>query len=130
MGCDQGSTVVSCEQVRQSVHRVFAVGVLIGTLVCGASSMAELLPEPPAPTPAPENDEAMAMAEMSLALAEVAVAHARAEKALWTTAFDALQQARASRRRGDVAATLEATARARDLCDLSIGQLAYPPEKQ
>ena len=69
-------------------------------------------------------------AEMALAEAEVAVAHARAEKALWTTAFDALLEARASRNRGDVASTLAWSARARELCDLSIGQLAYPPEKQ
>lgn len=68
-------------------------------------------------------------AEGTLAQAEVAVAHARAEKALWTTAFDALQQARASRIRGDFAASISWSQRAIELCGLSIGQLAYPPEK-
>ncbi len=68
-------------------------------------------------------------AEATLAQAEVAVAHARAEKALWTTAFDALQQARSSRNRGDFAASISWSQRAIELCGLSIGQLAYPPEK-
>lgn len=68
-------------------------------------------------------------AEATLAQAEVAVAHARAEKALWTTAFDALQQARSSRNRAEFAASISWSQRAIELCGLSIGQLAYPPEK-
>lgn len=102
--------------------------MLSASALLACQAMAADRPETEAPAAAAIGSSVTA-AEMSLAEAEVAVAHARAEKALWTTAFDALQQARASRRNGDVAGTVAWSARARELCDLSIGQLAYPPEK-
>ena len=69
-------------------------------------------------------------AERNLEQAEVAVAHARALEALWSTAFEALQQARRLRRSGDYAASVEQSLRAVELSRLGIAQKDYPPERE
>ena len=110
-----------------SVSRGAALALIALTMLATHVRAAD--PQDSSAPPAATAEPTAEAAEMSLAEAEVAVAHARAEKALWTTAFDALQQARASRLRGDVTGTLAWSVKAKELCELSIGQLAYPPEK-
>jgi hypothetical protein len=71
----------------------------------------------------PTSDEA----ESALSKAEVSVAAARARGALWTTAQNALREARAARNRGDFAATVRLSGEANTLAELGIAQKASQP---
>lgn len=66
-------------------------------------------------------------AELELAQAEVKVAHARVQGALWTTAHNALREARAARNRGDFAASVRLSREAVTLAELGIAQKASQP---
>jgi hypothetical protein len=58
----------------------------------------------------------------ALAAAEAAVAEARQRQALWTTAVSALREARAALARGDPAAVVTWSRRARELAELGLRQ--------
>jgi len=74
-----------------------------------------------ASTPVLAVDTAVA-AEAALAEAEVAIAQARVNEALWTTAWNALQEARRARIKQDYAASLRWSARAEELAGLGLTQ--------
>lgn len=67
--------------------------------------------------------------ESALAQAEVAVAQARSREALWTTALDALREARRLRREADWNGCDSRANEARQLAELGRRQLEYPPER-
>jgi len=66
-------------------------------------------------------------AERALQEAELAVRAAASKKALWTTADDALKQAKAAFTRADYAAAAAAAAEATEQARLGIAQSTYPP---
>jgi hypothetical protein len=57
--------------------------------------------------------------------AEEAVRHAWAQRSLWTTAQEALEQARAAAARGDYQAAVEAARFAVEQAELGMGQMRY-----
>ncbi|MEW5944068.1 MAG: hypothetical protein AB1710_09510 [Pseudomonadota bacterium] len=65
-------------------------------------------------------------ASQALAKAEADVKEARAQKALWTTAADALKNAREAAEEGDSAAVIKFSATASEHARLGIGQTKYP----
>lgn len=65
-------------------------------------------------------------AEAAVTAAEVAVAEATKQRALWTTARDALQQARAALQKGDFRAAIQAARFAREQAELGIAQMRAP----
>lgn len=70
-----------------------------------------------------------AAASEALASAQQAIAAARQKKALWTRAAEALALAQGAARRMDSDATLRLATEARDLANLGIQQISYPPLK-
>ncbi|MCE5182506.1 MAG: hypothetical protein LLG15_11960 [Betaproteobacteria bacterium] len=68
-------------------------------------------------------------ARQELAKAEIDVKEAKARKALWTTAEDALKKAKESAAKFDSAATLKHSKMASELARLGIAQLSYPLAK-
>lgn len=68
-------------------------------------------------------------ARQELAKAEIDVKEAKARKALWTTAEDALKKAKESAAKFDSATTLKHSKMASELARLGIAQLSYPLAK-
>jgi uncharacterized protein (DUF1697 family) len=79
---------------------------------------------PPAPpvAPAASADEARAL----LAQAETDVQRARARRALWSKAWEALVAARSAAAVNDNAGTIRNARRASELAQLGLEQLAFP----
>ena len=105
---------------------LFAVGALTG---CVAPESAKALDPPavatpsvPAPDPAAVAEEVRAL----LAQAETDVQRARAKRALWLKAWEALVAARQSAAAKDNPATIRHARRASELAQLGLEQLAYP----
>jgi hypothetical protein len=67
-------------------------------------------------------------AEAALAEAEVAIAQARVNDALWTTAWNALLEARRARIKQDYAASMRWSARAEELAGLGLTQAGIGEE--
>ena len=83
---------------------------------------------PPAPATPPADPRALAEeARALLAQAETDIQRARARKALWARAWEALVAARAANGVQDDAATIRNARRASELAQLGLEQLAYPP---
>jgi len=83
---------------------------------------------PPAPATPPADPRALAEeARALLAQAETDIQRARARKALWAKAWEALVAARAANGSQDSAATIRNARRASELAQLGLEQLAYPP---
>jgi len=80
----------------------------------------------PAAMHAQQEDPGAALARAELAKAEEAVAAAWARQALWTTARDALRDAREALAAGDHAAAIRSARWAAEQAQLGIDQLAYP----
>ena len=68
-------------------------------------------------------------ARQALAKAEADVKEAKNQKALWTTAQDALKKAQEAAAKGDSAATLKFSKSASELARLAIAQKSYPLTK-
>ena len=66
--------------------------------------------------------DAAGAAEAALAGAEVAIAQARVNDALWTTAWNALQEARRARIKQDYTASMRWSAKAEELAGLGLTQ--------
>jgi hypothetical protein len=113
----------------------------------GLSGCATLAPEEPAtavaavPTPAPAPAVAPAKpagdpgaraeeARALLAQAETDIQRARARRALWSRAWEALLGARAGLAAQDHAGAIRQARRASELAQLGLEQLAYPAVKQ
>jgi hypothetical protein len=82
-------------------------------------------------TPVPPVD-ARALAEEARALvaqAETDIQRARARRALWSKAWEALVGARASLAANDAAGAIRQARRASELAQLGLEQLAYPAVK-
>lgn len=87
---------------------------------CG---IAFLVIEPPASAvDEPDSDAA----EAEVVAAELAVVEATRQRALWTTARDALQEARAALQKGDFRAAIQAARFAREQAELGIAQSRAP----
>lgn len=84
-----------------------ATWLVTGMLLASASAMAV---------------DAAGAAEAALAEAEVAIARARVRDALWSTAWNALQEARRARIKQDYAASMRWSARAEELAGLGMTQ--------
>ena len=81
----------------------------------------------PVRAPAAEADPPDArQAQAALQKAEDAVRRAWAERALWTTAQEAVEQARAAAARGDYGAAVQAAGVALEQAELGIAQSKYP----
>lgn len=78
------------------------------------------------PTRSGAEDATGQAAEAELAAAELAVAEATRQRALWTTARDALQEARAALQKGDFRAAIQAARFAREQAELGIAQTRAP----
>jgi len=89
--------------------------------------VAARMPSPPAASPAPDPRAAAEEARALLAQAETDIQRARARKALWARAWEALVAARAANGAQDSAATIRNARRASELAQLGLEQLAYPP---
>lgn len=79
--------------------------------------------EKPTPDPRALAEEARAL----LAQAETDIQRARARRALWTKAWEALVGARAALAGNDPAAAIGLAGRASEFAQLGLEQLAYPP---
>jgi uncharacterized protein GlcG (DUF336 family) len=66
-------------------------------------------------------------AEAAIAEAEAAVRQAEAERALWTSAEDALRKARRALQEGDPTMAVEQARIAQKHSELGIAQKSYPP---
>lgn len=83
---------------------------------------------PPAPATPPRDPRALAEeARALLAQAETDIQRARARKALWARAWEALVAARAANGAQESAATIRHARRASELAQLGLEQLAFPP---
>ena len=101
--------------------RLIRCGVtLLSVLVSGAALAGDTLA---CPNPAPSTCED---AQSALSAAESAVQAAAAKLSLWTTAEDALRQARAAFRAGDYASATRAARMATEQAQLGIAQTRYP----
>ncbi len=80
----------------------------------------------PASDPGARTEEARAL----LAQAETDIQRARARRALWSKAWEALVGARASLAAEDHASAVRQARRASELAQLGLEQLAYPAVKQ
>ena len=67
------------------------------------------------------------VAEGAIAEAEAAVRQAHAERALWTSAEDALRKARRALREGDTTMAVKQARFAKTQSELGIAQRNYPP---
>ena len=83
-------------------------------------------PAKPASDPGARAEEARAL----LAQAETDIQRARARRALWSKAWEALVGARASLAAEDHAGAIRQARRASELAQLGLEQLAYPAVKQ
>jgi hypothetical protein len=114
----------------QTCRNVFCVAFAL-LLMAGCATRQEpvvVAPEPLIAQPAAPGTltpEALA----ALQAAEQSVIEARVRRALWTTAVEELNKARAAAKLVDSAATLAHAREAATLCELSIRQLAAPPVK-
>lgn len=113
------------------------MGVVVVT--AGLAGCATTLPSEPA-APAPEAKVAAAKPEADpralaeearalLAQAETDIQRARARRALWSKAWDALVGARAAMADSDSAGAIRLARRASELAQLGLEQLAYPAVK-
>lgn len=68
-----------------------------------------------------------AEAKQALAKAEADVKDAKSKNALWTTAQDALKQAKEAAEKNDSAAVIKASRTASEQARLGIAQTQYPP---
>lgn len=108
-------------------------------LLSGCATTAPEAPVPgaaaaPAPTPVAEKPKAdpNALAEEARALvaqAETDIQRARARRALWSKAWEALVGARTSLAANDAAGAIRQARRASELAQLGLEQLAYPATK-
>ncbi len=89
--------------------------------------VAARVPPPAAAVPAADPRAAAEEARALLAQAETDIQRARARKALWAGAWEALVAARAANGSQDSAATIRHARRASELAQLGLEQLAYPP---
>ena len=83
----------------------------------------------PAPAPAGPKVDPRAQAEEARALvaqAETDIQRARARRALWSRAWEALVEARARLAANDAAGAIREARRASELAQLGLEQLAYP----
>jgi len=83
----------------------------------------------PAPAPAGPKADPRAQAEEARALvaqAETDIQRARARRALWSRAWEALVEARARLAANDAAGAIREARRASELAQLGLEQLAYP----
>ena len=104
---------------------------------CATTEPAEPAPPVAAPVakavaekPAPDPQALAAQARALLAQAETDIQRARARRALWAKAWEALVGARASVAADDNAAAIRLARRASELAQLGLEQLAYPAVKQ
>lgn len=107
--------------------KLIPLAILCGLMLGGCQGSAAIKPEAMAPVavkPALSEE-----AKQELAKAEIDVKEAKARKALWTTAEDALKKAKESAVMADSAATLKHSKSASDLARLGITQLSYPLAK-
>lgn len=113
--------------------------ILSPLLLGGCQGAAPVKPEPPAavapkPAEAPKAVEApkpalSEEARQALDQAEADVKEAREQKALWTTADDALKKAQDAAAKGDSAATLKFAKTASEHAKLGLKQKSYPSTK-
>ncbi len=80
----------------------------------------------PAPKAAADPRAVEEEARALLAQAETDIQRARARRALWTKAWEALVGARAALASGDFAGTIRLAGRASEFAQLGLEQLAYP----
>lgn len=88
--------------------------------VCAVASVAVAPPALAADEPGSDAAEAEVVA------AELAVVEATRQRALWTTARDALQEARAALQKGDFRAAIQAARFAKEQAELGIAQSRAP----
>ena len=93
-------------------------GMLVALTCCGVLA--------PRPTGASDGGASAASARAAVAQAAKAVDEARAKRALWTTAEDALRDAEAALAAGDYDAAVKAARFAAGQAQLGIQQLSYP----
>ena len=111
----------------------FVFMVLAG---CAAQEPATPVQAPPAAAapaareaPSPPVQQLTAAARTALQNAEQSVADARARQALWTSAVQALEQARVAAQRLDNEAVVRISAHVRELVQLGLKQRQSPPVK-
>jgi hypothetical protein len=114
-------------------------GLAAATLLLGACATTEPpqpVPAPssaaaaPAPAPAVDPKALAAEARALLAQAETDIQRARARRALWAKAWEALVSARAAIERGDSALAIREARVASELAQLGLEQVAYPAVTQ
>ncbi|MBL0143939.1 MAG: hypothetical protein IPP91_18015 [Betaproteobacteria bacterium] len=122
--------------------RLRALATVLAIAALGLAGCATTATEPPAqpvaPTVAPvavekPSADPGALAEEASALlaqAETDIQRARARRALWAKAWEALVGARASLTASDNAAAIRQARRASELAQLGLEQLAYPAVAQ
>ncbi len=114
----------------QPCRKVFCVAFLLALAGgCAAPEAPVVVAPAPVVAPPPKATELTAEAAAALQAAEQSVIEARVRRALWTTAVEELDKARAAAKVFDSVATLTHAREAATLCDLSIKQLAAPPVK-
>ena len=109
------------------MHKILIALVTAGLVsLAGCQGSAAVKTEAPAqaqmPTISPEASQALAQAEAD-------VKAAQAQKALWTTAEDALKKAKAAAEKGDSATVIKSSKTASEQAKLGISQLQYPITK-
>jgi hypothetical protein len=120
----------------RALAAVLAIAAL-GVAGCATSepvpaAQSVVMPVSPAPVEKPSVDPG-ALAEEArahLAQAETDIQRARARRALWAKAWEALVGARASLAASDNAAAIRQARRASELAQLGLEQLAYPAVTQ
>jgi len=83
-------------------------------------------PQAPAKVEAAPKAQLTEEAKQALAKAEADIKEAQAKKALWTTAQDALKQAKAAAEANDSAAVIKHAKEASEFARLGIAQTQYP----
>ncbi|PWB59071.1 MAG: hypothetical protein C3F18_01265 [Nitrosomonadales bacterium] len=110
----------------QKLMLMFAAAGLLVLSGCGST-----MPTKPQAAKAPEKTEAPQAqlsdeAKQALAQAEADVKAAQEKKALWTTAQDALKQAKEAAKNNDSAAVINIAKQASEYAKLGIAQTQYP----
>jgi len=122
---------------RFALRQAAFLGACVGLAGCALLAPEEPAPAAPAaaavaaPAPAPAGPKAdpRAQAEEARALvaqAETDIQRARARRALWSRAWEALVEARARLAANDAAGAIREARRASELAQLGLEQLAYP----
>jgi hypothetical protein len=126
-------------RVWSRASKALAAAGAAAMLLSGCATTAPEEPVPraaaaPSPSPVAERPKAdpHALAEEARALvaqAETDIQRARARRALWSKAWEALVGARASLAQNDAAGAIRQARRASELAQLGLEQLAYPATK-